>query len=86
MISLLPLESVPDLSLNELGDQLRDLLGDETIIRLADEGSTVVAEIAGVSVKVTLCEEPIPAEILEGPLSAAWYWEDGTICESIFYE
>ena len=32
MISLLPLESVPDLSLNELGDQLRDLLGDETII------------------------------------------------------
>ncbi|MGB1070443.1 MAG: DUF4261 domain-containing protein [Planctomycetota bacterium] len=78
MISLLPLESVPDLSLNELGDQLRDLLGDETIIRLADEGSTVVAEIAGVSVKVTLCEEPIPAEILEGPLSAAWYWEDGT--------
>ena len=56
MISLLPLESVPDLSLNELGDQLRDLLGDETIIRLADEGGTVVAEIAGVSVKVTLCE------------------------------
>ena len=76
MISLLPLASTPDPSLNELGDQLRDLLGDETIVRLADEGSTVVAEIAGVTIKVTLCEEPIPSEVLDGPLSAAWYWEE----------
>jgi len=76
MISIIPLKAAPDHSLSELGDLLRDLLGEETIVRLADEGQTVVAEIAGVTIKVTLCEESVPAEIIDGPLAAAWYWEE----------
>lgn len=76
MISLIPLDNLPEIPLTEMGDQLRDLLGEETIVRLADEGKTVVAEIAGVMIKVTLCDEPIPDHILAGPLSAAWYWDE----------
>ena len=53
MSSLIPLDNLPEIPLTEMGDQLRDLLGEETIVRLADEGKTVVAEIAGVMIKVT---------------------------------
>ncbi len=76
MISIIPLKTIPETSLTDLGDHLRDLLGDETIVRLADEGQTVVAEIADVTIKVTLCEEPVPSRVLDGPISAAWYWEE----------
>ena len=46
MISLIPLRENSDVDLNELGDQMRDLLGEDTIVRLADEGGTVIAEVA----------------------------------------
>ncbi|HCW44251.1 MAG TPA: hypothetical protein DGU45_02940 [Planctomycetes bacterium] len=76
MISLIPLRENSDVDLNELGDQMRDLLGEDTIVRLADEGGTVIAEVAGVSIKASLRNHPIPVEILQEPLKAAWYWSD----------
>lgn len=76
MISLVPLKSSIEHQGHEVGDQLRVLLGEDTIVRLADSGRTTVAEVAGVVVKVSQREHPISPDLLEGPLSQAWYWPE----------
>ncbi|MEC9477273.1 MAG: DUF4261 domain-containing protein [Planctomycetota bacterium] len=76
MISFVPLKTAIDHQGHEIGDQLRGLLGEDTIVRLSDAGRTTIAEVAGVVVKVSRRDHPIPAELLEGPLSEAWYWPE----------
>lgn len=76
MISFVPLKTAIEHQGHEIGDQLRGLLGEDTIVRLADSGRTTVAEVAGVVVKVSRRDHPMPADLLEGPLSQAWYWPE----------
>ncbi|MGE4619113.1 MAG: DUF4261 domain-containing protein [Planctomycetota bacterium] len=76
MIAIVPLKTTMAHQGHELGDLLRGLLGEDTIVRLADEGKTTIAEVAGVVVKVSLRDQPVPADLFEGPLSAAWYWPE----------
>ncbi len=76
MIAILALKSNVEDKTREIGDSLLGLLGEDTIVRLADGGKTTVAEVAGVEVKVSRRDHSIPSELLEGPLEAAWYWPE----------
>ncbi|MDE0960153.1 MAG: hypothetical protein OSB09_05170 [Planctomycetota bacterium] len=76
MIAILALKSKIVDQAHEIGDRLRELLGEDTIVRLADDGITTIAEIAGVVVKVSRRDQPIPGELLDGPIENAWYWPE----------
>ncbi len=76
MISIIALESAIEPQDHEIGDLIRGLLGEDTIVRLADAGRTTVAEVVDVVVKVSRRNHPIPADLVEGPLSEAWYWPE----------
>ncbi|HIC22497.1 MAG TPA: DUF4261 domain-containing protein [Planctomycetes bacterium] len=76
MISIIALESAIEPQDHEIGDLIRGLLGKDTIVRLTDAGRTTVAEVVDVVVKVSRRNHPIPADLVEGPLSEAWYWPD----------
>ena len=76
MISIIALESAIEPQDHEIGDLIRGLLGEDTIVRLTDAGRTTVAEVVDVVVKVSRRNHPIPADLVEGPLSEAWYWPD----------
>ncbi|MAW77045.1 MAG: hypothetical protein CMJ95_06610 [Planctomycetes bacterium] len=76
MISIIPLKTDIEHQGHEVGDQLRGLLGEDTIVRLADSGRTTVAEVAGMVVKVSRRDHPVAADLFEGPLSEAWYWPE----------
>jgi len=76
MIAILALKSEIVDQTHEIGDRLRELLGEDTIVRLGDDGITTIAEVAGVEVKVSRRDHPIPSELLDGPIENAWYWPD----------
>lgn len=76
MISIVALQSASEPEDHEIGDLIRGLLGEDTIVRLADGGKTTVAEVADVVVKVSCKDHTIPEDLLDGPLSEAWYWPE----------
>ena len=76
MIAILALKSEIVDQTHEIGDRLRELLGEDTIVRLGDDGITTIAEVAGVVVKVSRRDHPIPNELLDGPIENAWYWPE----------
>ncbi|RTZ91636.1 MAG: hypothetical protein DSY92_04050 [Planctomycetota bacterium] len=76
MIAILALNSRTEDQAHEIGDLMRGLLGEDTIVRLSDEGHTTVAEVAGVVVKVSRRNQPIPEDLLDGPIENAWYWPE----------
>lgn len=76
MISIVALQSASEPEDHEIGDLIRGLLGEDTIVRLSDAGQTTIAEVAGVVVKVSRRNQPIPADLLDGPIENAWYWPE----------
>ena len=76
MIAILALNSRTEDQSHEIGDLLRGLLGEDTIVRLSDAGQTTIAEVAGVVVKVSSRNQPIPEDLLDGPIENAWYWPE----------
>ena len=52
------------------------LFGEGLILRQADAGQTVVAEIHGTLIKVSFRENKIPPEVLKSSIDGAWYWPE----------
>lgn len=79
MIAILALNSRTEDQAHEIGDLMRGLLGEDTIVRLSDEGHTTVAEVAGVVVKVSRRNQPIPEDLLDGTVASrrAGCWVPG---------
>ncbi|HIA26503.1 MAG TPA: DUF4261 domain-containing protein [Planctomycetes bacterium] len=56
--------------------QFLRLFGEGVILRQADAGQTVVAEIHNTLIKVSFRDHPIPEEVLKSPIEGAWYWPE----------